>query len=268
MSALSIAPYFPFSRVVPVRQELTTSERGPVRSVIWFANAHRHVPICSGCGHRVAAVHSQEMRRVADLPLAHAQVELLIPVRKLRCPRCGVRRERHEFLSPYRRATQRFERAVAELCRVLPIQHVAAHFGLEWHTVQAIDKRRLEHDVGTPCYDGLRWLAVDEFALHKGQRYLTSVLDLETGRVVWIGHDRTTATLTGFFAALTPAQRASIEAVAMDMSGAYRNAVLAACPTPRWSTICFTRWPSSMRRSSTASAWRKRSGSTMTTAGS
>ncbi|CAN5153854.1 hypothetical protein BH09GEM1_BH09GEM1_41150 [soil metagenome] len=36
--------------------------------------------------------------------------------------------------------------------------------------------------------------------MHKGHTYLTTVLDLETGRMVWIGPERTKATLAGFFA--------------------------------------------------------------------
>lgn len=32
-----------------------------------------------------------------------------------------------------------------------------------------------------------RFLAVDEFAIHKGHRYATCVMDLETGEVLWVG---------------------------------------------------------------------------------
>jgi transposase len=124
----------------------------------------------------------------------------------------------------------RFERAVAELCRYLPIKQVAEHFDLPWHTVKEIDKRRLEREVGTPCYDGLRLLAVDEVAVHKGHTYLTTALDLETGRIVWVGKGRTEATLASFFEELTPEQRNSIEAVAIDMAEGFRNAVVKACP--------------------------------------
>jgi transposase len=230
VSALSIAPYFPFPRVIPVRQQVTTNDAGGCHSEIWFESDPQRRPVCSECGKPAGHVHSTTMRRVVDLPLAQARVALVIPQRKVRCRRCGVRTERHEFLSPFRRATMRVERAVAELCRVLPVQHVAAHFGLTWHTVKEIDKRRLERDVGTPCYDGLRLLAVDEVAVHKGHRYLTTVLDLETGRMVWIGPDRTKATLLRFFAELTPEQRATIEAVATDMASGYREAVHEACP--------------------------------------
>ena len=230
VSALSIAPYFPFPRVVPIAQHLTTNVDGVMQSQITFEADPRCRPKCSRCGRRTRAVHSTAVRHVRDLALAGTRTELVIPQRKLRCSRCGVRSEHHEFLAPYRRMTSRLERAVAELCRVLPIKHVAAHFGLHWHTVKEIDKRRLDREVGTPCYDGLRLLAVDEVAVHKGHTYMTTVLDLETGRMVWIGPDRTKATLMTFFAALTPAQRSSIEAVATDMAAGYREAVREACP--------------------------------------
>ena len=49
--------------------------------------------------------------------------------------------------------------------------------------IKEIDKRRLQREVGTPNYDGLRLLAVDEVAVHKGHTYLTTVLDLETGEL-------------------------------------------------------------------------------------
>lgn len=80
--------------------------------------------------------------------------------------------------------TTRLERAVADVCRVLPIKHVAAHFGLDWHTVKEIDKRRLEGEVGTPSYEGLRFLAVDEVAVHKGHTVIAPGLSA-LPRFVW-----------------------------------------------------------------------------------
>lgn len=230
VSDLSIAPYFPFARVVPVDQavvELATH----VEAVITLAPLEGALPFCSVCGENGGRLHMYGTRRVRDLNLAHARVDLVVPNRKLRCANCRtIRTEGHSFLGSYRRYTLRFERAVADLCRHLPIKQVAEHFGLSWHAVKEIDKRRLEREVGTPCYDGLRLLAVDEVAIHKGHTYLTTVLDLETGRIVWVGKGRTEATLTSFFEELTPEQRASIEAVATDMAAGFRNAVEKACP--------------------------------------
>jgi transposase len=230
VSALSITPYFPFARVVPVDQqviELATR----AQSIVTLAPADGAWPICGVCAQESRRLHIYGTRRVRDLDLAHARVDLVVPNRKLRCATCQtIRTEGHSFLGSYRRYTERFERMVADYCRLLPIKQVAERFGLSWHAVKEIDKRRLEREVGTPCYDGLRLLAVDEVAVHKGHTYLTTVLDLETGRIVWVGKDRSEATLASFFEELTPQQRASIEAVACDMAAGFRNAVEKACP--------------------------------------
>jgi transposase len=216
--------------VVPVDQEIVEQETH-VQSIITLAPIEGAWPFCSVCGQDGGRLHMYGTRRVRDLNLAHARVDLVVPNRKLRCANCRtIRTEGHSFLGSYRRYTLRFERAVAELCRHVSIKQVAEHFDLSWHAVKEIDKRRLEREVGTPCYDGLRLLAVDEVAVHKGHTYLTTVLDLETGRIVWVGKGRTEATLTSFFEALTPQQRQSIEAVASDMASGFRNAVEKACP--------------------------------------
>jgi transposase len=230
VSNLGITPYFPFARVVPVDQEVVELETH-TRSVITLEPLADAWPFCSVCGEDGERVHTYDTRRVRDLNLAHARVELVVPNRKLRCANCRtIRTEGHSFLGPYRRHTLRFERAVADLCRHLPIKQVAEHFDLSWHAVKEVDKRRLEREVGTPCYDGLRRLGVDEVAVHKGHTYLTTVLDLETGRIVWVGKGRTEATLSSFFEELTPEQRQSIEAVASDMASGFRSAVEKACP--------------------------------------
>ena len=230
VSDLSITPYFPFARVAPVDQQVIELE-SRVQSIITLAPLEGAWPFCSVCGETGRRLHTYGTRRVRDLNLAHARVELVVPNRKLRCRNCrAIRTEGHSFLGLYRRYTQRFERAVADLCRHLPIKQVAAHFGLAWHAVKEIDKRRLEREVGTPCYDGLRLLAVDEVAVHKGHTYLTTVLDLETGRIVWVGRGKTESTLASFFEELTPEQLKSIEAVASDMALGFRTAVEKACP--------------------------------------
>jgi len=77
---------------------------------------------------------------------------------------------------------------------------------------------------------GLRLLAVDEIAVRKGRNYLTIVLDLESGRILWMGEGRSEETLAGFFAGLTPEQRAAIEAIATDMAAGYGRAIQEACP--------------------------------------
>ncbi len=52
------------------------------------------------------------------------------------------------------------------------VQAVAAFYDLGWHTVKSIDKMRLRARVAEPDWSTIRYLAMDEFALHKGHRYV------------------------------------------------------------------------------------------------
>ncbi len=62
-----------------------------------------------------------------------------------------------------------------------------------------------------------RRLGVDEQAFRRGHHYLTLVVNAETPRVEDLGKDRKTESLAGPFEALTPEQRAGLEAGATDM---------------------------------------------------
>jgi transposase len=112
---------------------------------------------------------------------------------------------------------------------LLPIRRVADLVGLYWHTVKTIDKQRLQRDLPAPDPTCLRRLMMDEFALHKGQRYATVVACADTQQVVWIGEGRSREAIRPFFAWLGEA-REQIEAVAMDMNSAFDLEVKDQCP--------------------------------------
>ena len=187
---------------------------------------------CSGCGQRVEAIHDVSERRVRELPILDATTWLLMPRARLACPRCGPTVEMVPWLDRYQRMTVRLAEAIARLAQDLPLVKVARHFAVHWGTVKQIDRRAMEQRLGRmeEHLDGLRQLAIDEFALEKGHRYVTIVLDVETKRVVWLARNRGSEALAGFFAALGPARCAQIAAVTLDLWRPYREQVQRACP--------------------------------------
>ena len=72
---------------------------------------------------------------------------------------------------------------------------------------------------GQPKLKKLKRLAIDEISIGHGHRYLTVVLDLDTGAVVFIGQGKGADALIPFWKRLNAAH-AKIEAVATDMSPA------------------------------------------------
>jgi len=215
MSTLSIAHYFPFSQMVVTRQSV--SDDATMAVVVLKPDQRLH-PVCHACRTPGHGIHSEETRAVRDLNFAAARVSLNCTYRKLFCLACRrVMVEDTGVFEPCSRVTKRLARFVHDLCKVMTVADVAEHLGLDWKTVKNIDKAFLEKEYGTPDYSGLRILAVDEIAVKKGHRYMTVVLNYETGAVVWMGAERKKGTLAKFYALLTPEQRASIQAVAMDM---------------------------------------------------
>jgi transposase len=135
-----------------------------------------------------------------------------------------------EFFELYRRVTKRLAQYIHELCKILSVQEVAQHLGLNWKSVKKVDKTFLEHTYGQTDYTHLTILAIDESAIRKGHRYMTVVLDYLTGRVVWIGKGRQTETLATFFNGMRPEQKQALQAIAMDMWDPYIKAVKEAVP--------------------------------------
>jgi transposase len=113
---------------------------------------------------------------------------------------------------------------VIDLSRMMTILDVAELSGLCWDTVKGIVKERLAKDYAHIRLKELRRLAMDEIYLGRKQKYLTLVIDQETGRIVWVGRGRAGEALSGFWRRLK-ASGAKIEAVAMDMSQAYASTV-------------------------------------------
>jgi transposase len=106
----------------------------------------------------------------------------------------------------------------------MTILDVARHLNVGWDLIKDIQKRDLSHRYAKPKLKHLRHIAIDEIAIAKGHRYLTLVMDLESGAVVFVGDGKGADALKPFWKRLRPSG-AKIEAVAMDMSAAYRGAV-------------------------------------------
>ncbi len=188
---------------------------------------------CSACGAVVSEVHDVTARRIRDLPILDADTWLVVPRARLACPRCGPTVEVVPWLDRYQRMTTRFAESVARLCQVLPVQHVATWCRLHWATVKQIDLRAMAARMGpvdAASLAGVRAIAIDEFALQRGQRYATVVFEPATRRVLWVGRGCGREDVRPFFALLGPAGQARLEAVVMDMNGAYEAEVRAQCP--------------------------------------
>ena len=128
------------------------------------------------------------------------------------------------FAPPYVSYTHRLRALIEDLRGFMTVADLAAVLGLSWDTVKNIIKRRLEKDYGHPRLKGLYRLSIDEIYLGRRKWFWTLVIDLDSGRIIWVAPGRGVQALQSFWPRLR-ASRARIQAVAMDMSAAYWAAV-------------------------------------------
>jgi transposase len=185
---------------------------------------------CSHCGSRAVKRKSTVRRVWMTLPIGLRPTLIEWYVQRVRCPVCGVLRQlKIPFAEPDRRYTRGFERYVLELSRHMTMQDVAYHLGISWHAVKQIQKRYLLRHFSFPPLKALKRIAIDEISIGRGHRYLTVVLDLDSGAVVFVGEGKGANALEPFWKRLK-SSKARVEAVAMDMSQAYIAAVSSNLP--------------------------------------
>ena len=164
-------------------------------------------------------------RRLRTLPIGFKPVWLLVEIPRVQCLVCGcLRHIRLHIAAPRRSYTRAFARFVLELTKVMTLKDVSRLSGLGWDGVKDILKRHLARRFSRPPLAKLRYIAIDEISVKKGRGYLTLVMDLQSGAVVFVGDGKGAESLTPFWKELRGAH-ARILAVATDMSAAYIGAV-------------------------------------------
>jgi transposase len=193
--------------------------------LVFTIRQRSHTYRCSACGARQVAPRGHQERTFHAVPIGGKPVAVVLPIPRVECPTCGVIRQVPlNFADPRRSYTRAFERYALELSRLMTIQDVAQHLQVSWDTIKGIQKRYLAKRFRKPRLGKLKQLAIDEIAIGKGHHYLTVVLNLETGAVVFVGDGKGADALDPFWKRLKAA-RAQVEAVATDMSAAYIQAV-------------------------------------------
>jgi transposase len=194
---------------------------------------------CPCCNDWHVKKRGRVFRWFQTLPIGKKQVYIALHIPRVECRTCGVVRQiKIGFADPRRTYTKAFERYALELSRHMTIQDVAKHLGVSWDVVKDIQKRYLSKHYAHPRLKDLNLIAIDEISIGRGHRYLTVVLDLLTGAVVFVGDGKGVDALFPFWKRLKSSS-AKIDAVAMDMSPSYISAVSTHLPT---ATIVFDRF--------------------------
>jgi transposase len=226
-----------FNRLLRLRGASVIDVAITPEAIIVTVRLRRRRRICAGCGQtgRHLQIHGRRVKRWRHLDLGASRCIIECELRRLRCPACGIRLEPVAWARPDAHHTRDFENVVAWLAQQMAKTQITRLLRIGWGTVGQIVTRVVSDQLDERRLSGLVAIGCDEISYRRGQRYLTSVVNHETGAIVWCAQGRNAETLQGFFDELGE-RKQSIRAVSIDMSGGYEKAIRASIPDAE---ICF-----------------------------
>lgn len=189
-----------------------------VASVRLRRNARRR---CGVCGRRAPGYDrgrgGSGPRRWRGLDLGTIRVFLEAEMLRVRCPDHGVVAAQVLWARHGSWFTRDFEDTVAWLATATSKTTITELMRIGWRSVGGIVCRiQAEIDTRVDRLEGLRRIGIDEISYKRGHKYLTIVVDHDSGRLLWAAVGRDKATLDKFFELLGPQRCAQITHVSAD----------------------------------------------------
>lgn len=214
------------------RVEELAEEPGFVVHIRLRARDRSRCPDCRGVCPGYDQRDARRRWRTHSLGLGRTYIEATVP--RVRCPLHGVRVAHVPWARPGSRFTASFEDALAWLALRTDRTAVCTKYQVAWRTVGAIltrvgDAMRAQ----APPWEGVTRIGIDEVSYRKGHRYLTIVVDHDTGRLLWAHPGRDAATVRRFFRKLGKRRCRQIRLVSADAASWIGPVVCAMCPNAK-----------------------------------
>lgn len=190
-------------------------------------------PICSGCGEKAPGYdRSPTPRRFQFVPVWMISVVFVYCMRRVDCPRCGVKVERVPWAEGKSPVTKEYQWFLARWARRMSWKEVCEAFRVSWDCVYTAVKQAVSWGLEHRDLEGIEAIGVDEVQWQKGHKYQTVVYQLDKGRkrLLWIGPDRKAKTLLRFFRFLGKERTAGLLFICSDMWRAYLKVIAKKAP--------------------------------------
>ena len=188
---------------------------------------------CPACGGSVYIYENGQVK-LKDIPIWKGTENICnFFIHRYKCNCCQETfTEEIPFKYPGTRITYRAANWIKGLLQQkVSIKAIQELTGIHWDTIRKVQKEIMDQAIwereNALRKEGYkpRILAVDEFAIHKGHRYATCVMDLEQGDILWVGKGRAMKDFEKFFEDMPSDSLSAVIAVAMDMNASYNKLV-------------------------------------------
>ena len=187
-------------------------------------NSH---PICSGCEKKGPGYDTLPVRWFQFVPLWGMAVFFLYGLRRVDCPRCGVKVERVPWAQGKNHMTTTLAWFLARWAKRLSWKETAEAFQTTWDNVFRSVKMAVAWGLTHRNLENVTAIGIDEISWGKGPKYLTLVYQIDAGcrRLLWIGRERTQKTLRAFFEDFGQEAAARLRFICSDMWKPYLRIV-------------------------------------------
>ena len=188
--------------------------------------------VCPKCGKRHLVKNGYRIRDFIGLPIGKRKVIVRMKIQRYKCKEEGCDYDQQEsipFVTGSRSYTHRFASYVIDLLRGMTLKDTANLLSISWDTVKEIHSTYLRRHYGRPSLEGVECIGIDEFAVRKGHVYKTIVVDLRSGRILYVGEGRGSDALEKFWQKVKR-KKVNIKYIATDLSPAFISSVLEHCP--------------------------------------
>jgi transposase len=194
-------------------------------------NAARRCGICSVRAPRYDR-GGDRPRRWRALDSGTSKVFIEADVARVRCRFHGVTVAAVPWARHGAGHTRDFDDQAAWLAVHVSKSAVVELMRVAWRTVGAtVGRVQADIDASIDRLDGLKRIGIDEISYKRGHRYLTVVVDHDTGRLVWAAPGRDDATVHRFFDELGDQRAAQLTHVSADMAGWIARVVATRAPS-------------------------------------
>ncbi len=204
-----------------------SEEEGGLRLDVEIRARANSPAICSGCERPAPGYDTLPGRFFEFVPLWGILVFFVYAMRRVQCPRCGVKVELVPWAKGKERITTTYAWFLADWAKRMSWTEVARTFHTSWDTVFRAVEMAVEWGRAHMDKTGITSIGVDEIAWQRGHKYLTLVYQIDAGckRLLWIGVDRKAKTLRSFFRWLTPTRSKLLRFVCSDMWKPYLTVI-------------------------------------------
>lgn len=196
-----------------------------------FVPLNENDRICPKC-HSLMHINNKRLLKLHNINIGSLKSIVSFYKHQLFCPNCKhTQMQKIKFEDEHHHITTNLKNYIIDVLNTggISLKKIAEFTGINKNIIKDIDKERLLNKYTNNgkkliIPEPAEFLGIDEFKLHNGFIYATHIVDLSTGKIIWISHGKGNDVVYEFIKFVGKNWMKKVKAVACDMNAGFCNA--------------------------------------------